>query len=79
VEGNNVDEALYRNRQAVRRLFGPAAALIATAGSRRGPGHIEIRINGKVAGIGATFERAVQDAIAHQRTTCWPVAEICLD
>jgi len=60
-------EAIYRQEQAVRRVFGPAAALFGSLGSRRGPGVVEIRVEGRTLGSGASFEQALQDVTARTR------------
>jgi len=62
-----MSEGLYRQNQTVARLFGPGTRIAGTAGSARGPGHIEIRIDGRTIGTGPTFASALQDVTARTR------------
>lgn len=57
-----MDEALYRQRQAVARLFDGAATISGSIGSARGPGVLEIRVDGETVGSGSTFGQALQSA-----------------
>lgn len=54
-------EAIYRERQAVKRLFGASAVLAGSIGSARGPGHVAIVLDGRQIGTGRTFQAALQD------------------
>jgi hypothetical protein len=60
-------ESEYRQNQVTKRLFGQDARLCGSIGSARGPGHIEIRANGRTLGTGRTFEQALQDTSRRQR------------
>ena len=51
-----MDEATYRQNQAVRRLFGPSARIGGTIGSGRGSGVVEIKANGRTLARGRSFE-----------------------
>ena len=62
-----MDEALYRQNQATKRLFGPSATLAGSIGSGRGAGHIEIKCDGRTLGSGPSFERALQDVTTRGR------------
>lgn len=62
-----MDEALYRQNQATKRLFGPSATLAGSIGSGRAPGHIEIKCGGKTLGSGRSFEQALQDVTTRGR------------
>lgn len=57
-----MDEALYRQRQAVARLFDGAATISGSIGSARGPGVLEIRVDGRTIGTGPNFSAALADA-----------------
>ncbi len=61
-----MDEALYRQNQAVARLFDGAATITGSIGSRRGPGELRIVVDGRTLGTGRTFEQALQ-AVAHRQ------------
>jgi hypothetical protein len=56
----NMDEALYRQRQVVQRMFGESATITGRMGSRVAPGMVEIRIDGKRLACGTTLEQALQ-------------------
>jgi hypothetical protein len=55
-------EGLYRQNQAVRRMFGPSARITGSAGSCRKPGVLEIRVDGRTIGSGSSFVQALHDA-----------------
>ncbi len=72
-----MDETLYRQRQAVARLFDGAATISGSIGSARGPGHIRIMLDGQVVGSGESFATALQAAstaltLAHRGTARKP-------
>ncbi len=54
-----MDESLYRQRQAVARLFDGAATMSGSIGSARGPGDIRIVLDGRAIGTGQTFGEAL--------------------
>lgn len=56
-----MDEALYRQRQAVARLFGGAATISGSIGSQKAPGELRIVLDGRTLGEGRSFGQALQD------------------
>jgi hypothetical protein len=64
-----MNEALYRHQQAVRRLFGPSARLTGSAGSGRGPGVLEIKVDGRTIGSGSSFGQALQAVTTRRGST----------
>lgn len=52
-------EFMRQERRVVQQLFGGLATLTETAGTRRGPGTVEIRIDDQVVGIGRSFRAAL--------------------
>jgi hypothetical protein len=57
-----MSEGEYRQNQAVQRLFGPNARISGAVGTRKAPGHIEIKVDGKTVGSGKDFQAAMQAA-----------------
>jgi len=57
-----MDEGLYRQHQAVARLFGPAATISGSIGTRKAPGELRIIVAGETIGTGASFGQALQAA-----------------
>ena len=62
-----MDEALYRQNQATKRLFGPSATLAGSIGTPSRPGVVEIKCDGRTLGSGLSFEQALQDATVRGR------------
>ena|GEM_PF-6668734 len=57
-----MDEALYRQRQAVARLFGGAATISGSIGSQKAPGELRIVLDGRTIASGESFATALQAA-----------------
>ncbi len=56
-----MDEALYRQRQAVARLFDGAATITGSIGTAKAPGELRIVADGRTLGEGRTFGQALAD------------------
>jgi len=57
-----MDEALYRQRQAVARLFDGAATITGSIGTAKAPGELRIVLDGRTIGTGESFGQALQSA-----------------
>lgn len=55
-------EHMRADRLIVERLFGPAAQLVETVGTRIKPGSVEIRIGGRTVASGGTLQEALNRA-----------------
>lgn len=56
-------EHLRQERRVVQQLYGGAAQLIETAGTRIGPGTVEITVEGRPVGQGSSFREALAGAV----------------
>ena len=52
-------EHMRMEQRVVQQLFGGLATLTETAGTRRGPGTVEIRIDDRVVGTGRSLRAAL--------------------
>jgi hypothetical protein len=54
-----MEESIYRQRQTIQRLFGPAATITGAMDSHLAPGRVEIHVDGQRLACGRMFQQAV--------------------
>jgi hypothetical protein len=62
-----MDRHLEHLDEITKRQFGTSAALAGRGDDSRGPGRLEIRLDGRIIGSGPSFQAALQDVT--RRTT----------
>lgn len=60
-----MSEAIYRDRQHVRQLFGDEVEMTGSIGTKDSPGHVALRCKGVTIGEGSNLRAAVTSS---QRT-----------